>query len=300
MPDFRRHNGKSSSKHLYDFRYDGRRLKLHSDLWDDSRADPSSKSDYYKTFLFDGKQNYYHSQIQRGQAPDGIRIDPKNGVMDDRNQALTFCQGYPLFGLFKGDNVLVDVILREAENVYLHKNMSPVGGVDCYVIIAETKHGTYKVWFDPEHGCNISRAVMRKKEDDLFRDKPMSQTPFSRAYKNVVLTRLIFSITDVTFKQIDGVWVPMSGTMTSEVKLSNGDITRNQIIHQRTEVLIDPDHEALGSFVPDFPDGSTVKVKGDARDYVWQGGKYVPKSQANQDQAEEKKATDSETKPHSE
>jgi hypothetical protein len=45
---------------------------------------------------------------------------------------------------------------------------------------------------------------------------------------------------------------------------------------KRTEVVLNPDHDALGSFVPsDIRSGATVEIRDLGSDYTWQKGNVV-------------------------
>jgi hypothetical protein len=73
------------------------------------------------------------------------------------------------------------------------------------------------------------------------------------------------------------------------VEAEVNDVTRNigkgmlritKRRYKRTDVLLNPDHEGLHSFVPDFPAGCRVQVKGlegidDSKTYTWQDGNVV-------------------------
>jgi hypothetical protein len=54
--------------------------------------------------------------------------------------------------------------------------------------------------------------------------------------------------------------------------------------HKRTEVVLNPDHSTLSSFVADdIPDGTKVLFPGlyDKTEYTWQNGKPVTEAKSN-------------------
>lgn len=52
--------------------------------------------------------------------------------------------------------------------------------------------------------------------------------------------------------------------------------------HKRTRMTLNPDHDALGSFVADdISDGTKVKVLGYPRIYEWQNGRPIVEVDSN-------------------
>jgi hypothetical protein len=179
-------------------------------------------------------------------------------------------KGAPLMGICAGDYDRVDSILRKADNISLQQKTEQVGGSQCYVIEAVTKRGKHKVWIDPEHGYNIAKIEVQKKRGDLIR------------YSWPVRTDMSFSLRNVRFAKIDGVWVPMEADMQQD---ENNRTRRTGTIkwhHKRTQMTVNPDHNALGSFVHgDIPDGTKVSIAGSHGKYIWQNG--GPVAEVNKD-----------------
>ena len=50
--------------------------------------------------------------------------------------------------------------------------------------------------------------------------------------------------------------------------------------HKRTEMLLNPDHNKLASFVADdIPTGTKVHKQSDSTEYIWRNGKAVKKGE---------------------
>ena len=79
---------------------------------------------------------------------------------------------------------------------------------------------------------------------------------------------------------MDSVWLPVEADYRRELKYVNGDYEKAFVKIKKTEFVLNPDHDALGSFEPDFiRNGAKVRISG-IRDvtYAWQNGKIVDKA----------------------
>jgi hypothetical protein len=136
-------------------------------------------------------------------------------------------RGSEVMGYFYGDirpEERVDRVLRQAPSIRLRDRLERVGRSRCYVIEALTERGRYTLWIDPQHGYNMAYA----------------------------------SSSNVRFKKIQDVWVLMEADCKNDGEGINGK-GWNKLHYKRTEVILNPDHEALGSFVPDVEDGKEVE-----------------------------------------
>ncbi len=173
----------------------------------------------------------------------------------------------PLQGYCYEDKERVDVMLRQADNLSVRNKLERIGESDCYVIDAKGKHGTYRVWIDPAHGYNIAQAEVRRTTGHLRRGNPMGGK-----------AKLFYSLKNIRFQKIDNVWIPMEADRKINQTYGGGRFWRSSGHIKRTEVIINPDHEALGSFIPDdIRNGAYVKIM----DFpikphnIWRDGKYV-------------------------
>jgi len=157
--------------------------------------------------------------------------------------------------------------LRKAEPLVLRKKTETISGSECYVMEAHEKDSDYKLWIDPSHGYNLAKFQKQSRlRSERERDK-----------------LLRYDINDVIFKQMDGVWVPMEADYLFSSTDNNG-IIKSKIHIKITDIQINPDHEALGSFIPDFPkNGWGVRIEefentDKKYDFSWQDGKVVDKA----------------------
>ena len=251
-------SGKTHS--LCETRFDGKHISQRTLKWGDLNRTltnvPRNKA-LYRSYLWDGKQYITYREGYDGKYPSIVIINRDSGHdMKPLADAMN--------GNFRGDLVRVDSILRQARNVSVQDERDEIKGSACYVIDAVTEHGKYTLWIDPNHGYNIAKAMVRKKEHQLFSKKPPS--------RNYVSLEVI---ENVRFQQIDGVWVSMEADFKYDGNYTDGYFSKSKGHIKRTEVILNPDHNALGSFVPDdIKNGSRVHiVQVPGMTYTWQRDK---------------------------
>ncbi len=163
--------------------------------------------------------------------------------------------------------------LRKADKLTLLAKTEKINGSDCYiikadVIEAEDKKYKYKLWVDKKHGYNLAK----------FQKQARSINP------DTSISTIRDTIENVRFKEIDGVWVPIEWDYIFYAdRGGDGHITKSTTHIKRTKVLLNPDHDVIGSFVPDIPDGWAVRFKDiegidENKKYTWQDGKVVDES----------------------
>jgi len=234
----------------FEFRSDGKRACLRQREWGRIGGRNVKKEDpWYRSCLWDGK--YYYRYGGR------LWIEMENPVRQNDNR---FRAGV-LAGYFWDDYAAerVDSTLRRSRRISVRDRLERVGGSQCYVIDAVTERGKYTLWIDPRHGYNIAKIQNLKKEGDLFRVMPMDE----ELHRHLVGKGGSFyvCVQNVRFEKNKDTWVPME----AEVKY-NFDTPGDRIVHfegkkhiKRTQVILNPDHDAMGSFIPDdIPSGTEI------------------------------------------
>ena len=249
---------------LSEFRFDGNRV-CHRATILDNLIEIKDKP-LYKSFVWDGKRFITYRQDYKLK---DNRAFVQNDDISKNEMIATEYKGAALMGICGGDYGRIDSILGQAYKISSRDKRERVGGSQCYVIDATTTRGKYTVWLDPEHGYNIAKVEVQRSKGNLV---------YNRAR---VKTSMSFSLKNVSFKQIDGVWVPMEADMQQTE--DNQDKT-TKWHHKRTEMILNPDHDALGSFVADdIMDGTKTIFprRSDTIEYIWQKGKAVLKAKSN-------------------
>jgi hypothetical protein len=251
-------------------------------IWDDLPAKdaptPIENALHYCE-LWDGKRYFeYSKRMKRSNPGDGTLYVSANP--SKAKYTLNICEGLPFLGVRYSDSERIDSVLRQAGSISVRDELEQVGSLACYVIDARAKSGTYTVWLDPEHGYQIAKADIGVEPNDFYRGRPFKDNQSDT-----------LSIRNVRFEQVDNVWVAVEADLYSGAKSPDGLSVESAIHHKVTQISLDPDHDALASFVPVTEKGTEIILDSGVR-YTWQDGmqfvvddwdgsiKYVPKDWA--------------------
>jgi len=281
--------GTRRSRHVSELRTDGERLDYRIYNWHDIQAEEHTKlkDTRFGKHLWDGQQVYNHKNGQfrsylwdrnrhyehrTSHTVGDSRVFIWNGGdndTQDMNMYLLAYRGSELLGKFSVDINSIDKILSNASSLTVRNGLENVGTSDCHVIDAETEYGRYTVWIDAQHGYNIARAERIKNSESLYHDG-------TRRFGGT--GSYVFLLDNVRFEKVDDIWIPMEADI--EERRYYGEegtlwsITKRH--HPRTSIQLNPDHEAIGSFIPQIEEGSQAFLRGvGGIMYKWVGGKMV-------------------------
>lgn len=246
----------------YEARFDGRRASIRTYTWGhiNPRLYFTQDDPVYNSELWDGETRFgydFHHKFESRYSPLKIRKDPNSET--GRRLLIDNYHHLILMGYFWREKTRVDVRLRDADSIRVRNKMDKAEGRPCYVIEARIKEGEYKLWIDPEHGHNIVKIEIER--DDI--------AGLERFSESVKCTR---------FKKVDDVWLPMEGETRRYWDWPGDHYCEGTMSIKLEEIILNPDHNSLGSFVPDdirdgarttfpFPFGHQV-TKGSPL-YVW-------------------------------
>jgi hypothetical protein len=257
---------KGSRFYAAEVRTDANRAVSRDSEWGPGTSTPTSQADPYSWItVSDGKAICRYSA--RGKRPGTLSIYPAKislGSPDSARRAvLNYNNAGYLFGHFGGVEDRCDIVLRNASELRVRSQPEPVNGVPCLVVGARRTHGNtdeqFTLWFDPAHGYNIARADIRL--------GPKGESPAA-----------VFRVNQVTFRQVDSVWVPASAEVNSWQRNTNDGSTSSSKIHVRfTAIGVNPKDEPANAFrLDDVRDGSRVYLVGDGFiKGTWQKGRAV-------------------------
>jgi len=176
-------------------------------------------------------------------------------------------------GFLQGDVERIDKILRKADNISLRDTPEQVGASECFVVDAVAKSGRYALWIDPEHGYNIAQAKVLKGPSQI------------KIGAWGIPETIEYSLENMRFQMVGGMWVPVEADQKYNERYASGDFMETSTHRRRTEVVLDPNHEALHSFLPDIPAGWQVKLNGFRRidssgRFYWKDGKVTDETGA--------------------
>jgi len=144
-----------------------------------------------------------------------------------------------------------------------------LSGSLCYIVESKTKYGRFTVWIAPEKGHNALKYIWRKSGPDILRD--------DIHIEDQGITEWVEVVDSIDVRKIDGVFVPISGELTGKVRIGDDWERTNHIEVKRSEIVLNPDFEALGAFKISFPEGTAVTHKDiPGRQFRWTKGKFVP------------------------
>jgi hypothetical protein len=233
---------------------------------------------YYSLLTSDGHLGLLYEQHYAGQPEAGTAIvwslyQPPTGItcvaegMRGTAVSLRAC-----FGALLGDSSQrFDRKIRYEPTLRIRPRLESAGWTPtpCYVLEAQTQTGDYIVWLDPTRGYNIARALLQQHFGHL---RPNGR-PFEKGESGV------YTLEKVRWEQRQGLWVPVEAT-GGQIDTAPGKAVSRQTWHfTLTRFALNPDHTALGSFVPDdIRDGAKFTLTGargkDVRG-TWQKGRAV-------------------------
>ena len=273
----RRPGRRDKGKCIYrgEVRNDGLRRYTIKHKWGDLnttfRGVPEDNADYDLKIL-DSKTGMSYSHSKRiGSNHAGSVI--RGPLKKNRNTDPVTLGGVSyLMGYFQYERL--DAVLRKADRILVRKGTENVGGSECFVIEADTKYGRYKVWLDPEHGFHPAKVMLKAKGGDYKSDTfvlPEGHT-------------VGINLDNVRFEKVDGIWVPMEIDFAVSQIISREYFTKADGHYKRTQFVLNPDHDKLGSFAdpisedpsndPELTDGTRVYLEKGIRG-KWQDGKVV-------------------------
>jgi hypothetical protein len=265
--------GKSHRKYFkkIDFRFDGERVNLRTHFWGDvSPGQPTvPESDPHYTSLLSNENFERWYGTANSNEPGHMNLDKRAIPKEEHGETLARAyKGHEVLGYLYGDDERVDVVLRRARKISVRDKTERIGRSQCYVIDARSERGSYTLWIDTEHGHNIAKAEVVREGGDVFHRNITIQSGDS--YRT--------SLSNVQFKKIDGVWIPVE----ADIKYINDSTNKfgykswENIHHKVTEFIMNPDHDALGSFESDdIRNGAKVEIVQMSGKHAWQDGKVV-------------------------
>jgi len=144
-----------------------------------------------------------------------------------------------------------------------------LSGTSCYILGAQTKYGTFTVWIAPEKGYNALKYIVRKSGLDILHD--------DIRVEDQGITECVDVVDSIDVQEIDGVFVPISGELTGKAKAGQEWEETTHIEAKRSEIVLNPDFEALGAFEISFPEGTEVTHQDiPGLRFRWTKGKFVP------------------------
>jgi len=262
--------GKSFSRGQ--LRYDNQQIYTYEYRWGNLGPGPMTFTEdkpHYTIAVVNSEMNYQNTK-RVGDRPGKVMRTPR-----PRGQNITLHAHFGVSYLagYIGSDERLDAILRKADRISVRKTTEKVGGSECFVIDADTRCGRYKVWLDPEHGFHPAKLLHEAGEGDYSDRHLMAKGDSAKEY-----------LKNVRFEKVGDVWVPMEADSGSDLRSARGDFNKDNYHYKRTKIVLNPDHNKLGSFDdplenpsndPELTNGTRVRINFLPMQYTWQDGKAV-------------------------
>jgi len=220
--------------------FDKDRAGSRSCSWGKISQDDYFKKDkpHYVSELWEGKNHYRYTEAHG----EPVHLYIKGGESKYMREGIIKQSYNILSGYYYPFDGRVDRLLRKARNLSVRRTTEKVGRSPCYVVDGVYEKDKYTIWIDPQHGYNIAKAVV---------ERPRSNVQGLQGFK--------VEFKNVRFKRIDSKWVPVSANLENRFEYNNGHYSNGSYHFKVTEMVFDPDHDALRSFVPDdIKDGTWI------------------------------------------
>jgi len=265
----------SGENHVqFEDKYDGNRCKTQVSKWgniNSTTQDVKRNNASYYSKLWDGDSIYTYSRgnpsdtgmviISRKNDPKGFKKKNTNAVRDSYSgQAMGYHR-------FDGERI-DDLIKNHSKHLRLREKPGKAGGVDCYIIDAVVEgKGKYTLWIDPVHDFHIAKIKVQRSENDHVFANRLKKGDYSNESFEVL-----------RFERVGSNWFPKECKWKSK-KFTHKKLAIEEKSIKFTNVVFNPDHKALKSFLPtDIPDGTEVKLRAlpPSIKFIWQDGKWIP------------------------
>lgn len=188
-----------------------------------------------------------------------------------------------LFLGYVGTKARLDRMLKKAMCLSMRPEPETINGALCDVVEARTRWGDFQLWLDTEHGYHPARITAFVGQGDDIGDPG---APHIITRKEGITRQYLLH--NVRFEKVGDVWVPMEADRRGYIVLGSENGFSDIRCHfKRTKIVLNPDHDALGSFAnpvehpeldPELHDGAVVYF-GKGGLCTWQDGKIVPQDQ---------------------
>lgn len=252
--------GRRQEHYSLDCRWDGYRVRLmtHSRVGSGTTTVDFGEQVFYESRLCDALAQVYYRKEDAPQEDTTVTYQDTGLSKEDCfNTAVISVLSWP-WGYFPEEGgARIDAFLRGSPTARVRPKTEVVNNSECHVLEANSRNAKYTIWFDPAHGYNFAR---------LHFEKPGTRI--------VVENRL--------FRKYQAAWVAMETEWEVQIMhLPESDMSYSQKTVV-TEFEVDPNHDALRSFVlDDIPEGTkAVFVSGKGHQmpgrFAWHKGKPMP------------------------
>ena len=262
------------SFYRFEIRSDGRRHATRFYQWGNvgsaTQWTPENQPAYNSEF-WDGRQGYAQNKgINKPGSVGLVTLD--NNLSSNSLEVLWHIASYgEMRGYLPPAELRLDAIVRTARSLSVRPGTETVNGSACYVVDAVTDRGRVCLWLDPAHGYQAAKATHNIAPGNIG----------SGGQRIPAGSTKQLSMEVIRFEKKGDVWMPMEIKVTNDMNFATTrEFSHATATFKCTEVILNPDHDALHSFDwkfdPELKDGAKFHYSGQLDNYIWQDGKLVP------------------------
>ena len=196
------------------------------------------------------------------------------GISRDKKSKLANIAGIgaptrSLQGYMGGSQQTLRAMLSSATSLSGRQARERIDRSNCVVVDFLSPYGDGTIWFDPERGFNIAKAAIHRETGHLG----SRGTKIPQGYK------MHYLLDDVSFSQVDGVWIQTGATVLTDTTYSWGHEVR-RLRPRITNIRFKPNLDQLDLFTKkDIEEGADAGYIGEAAGkHIWRNGKVVLKN----------------------
>lgn len=246
-------------------------LKRNSDT-DILRHDPGAKRDGVEmgARTVSLAEDIFSLKLINGHYLDKMVLEKRERVKGTGRDGPNLNGGEWLDGHLAREGAHAADLLQQAPDLAVRGN-EVIDGHPCAVVTGTVPgRGSYTLWISPDHGHAALRAVVEKRGNDLYFDKPISESypappegaVWTPNFPDDRYTLVRLEMEDVELLEVGGNWIPSACKVKITQVYPNGEQTVFEYRHVRSEIELEPDFVALGGFELALKEGATVNIIG--------------------------------------
>jgi len=254
-----------------EFASDGNRFALRMYQWGKYKPrlpETVEKDPWIYRFTYDGNEYWAYGRFPASSNDPETHGDigiSRDEQYERLRNAYATSNLFWLQGYVSADKTRLDKLLSNTTSVKVRETREVLNGSFCNVIDFTSPYGDGTIWFDPQRGSNFAKASIHLKPGHINR----SGEKITTAYAD-------YLVDNVSFKNIDGVWVQTGATVMSD--MTNPAFHEVRRFNPRlTNIRLNPDLDKLDVFTKDdIEEGAPAAYVGVPGWYRWQSGQLLP------------------------